>query len=162
MIKPTTTGWPLYGQCTIPRHFPHFSRHSTLNPKPRDHILHMPYSHYCKFSLYKHIVLSISSTAFCQLTLVNICLILYKQQFPWHNSPPPDNSLTKGQFPYKYLPEKLVTLQLGVKCTLSGQNVLHNHTLANASFIHPRQTDRHTNRQIERQTDEQTYSLPVL
>jgi len=58
-------GWPLVRPCKIPWHFLYIfltfystPTHATLtypNPKPCFHVLHMPFSHHCKCSLYKHI-----------------------------------------------------------------------------------------------------------
>jgi len=61
LVNSAQMGWPLSTQYKIPWHFHDFSWHSnhdtlTLsNPKPCFHVLHMPYSHYRKCSLYNHI-----------------------------------------------------------------------------------------------------------
>jgi len=118
IVHSTYVSEQLSRQCKIPPIFPRvfvellpMPHLPAPNPKPCVHILHMPYSHYCKCSLYEHIVLSISNTVSCQSTPVNTRFILYRQQFslssfflhipltiPWQKA----NSLTFPGFPEKW------------------------------------------------------------
>jgi len=110
------TGWPLSRQwgnvkfpdgsltfCSTPTH----ATFMRPQPKPCFHILYMPYSHYCKCSLYKNIQNSVDWHWW-----IHVCsfktTIFPDKIFLWHF---PDNSLTIAKFPdISRFSRKVVTL----------------------------------------------------